>query len=251
MYFDEARNRLPEERFVYLADIKYVPYGEKTADQIREAIFEAFGRLFSRVRVKAAVIACNTASVVALSELRKTYDIPFVGVVPAVKPAALTSSRKRFGVLATERTVNDIYLKNLIDSFASNCDVIVVPAPELVDLVEKRYFTATDAEKTEIVTRVVKELADNEVDTVVLGCTHYLHLEREFRRVLGDTVSLVDSREGVVNQLVRVLESNSLESEKREGEHCLYLTGFPPVEPQYLMFAEKYGLRFCGFLEGR
>jgi glutamate racemase len=199
--------------------------------------------------VKCAVIACNTASVVALSDLRKKYAIPFVGVVPAVKPAAEASSKKRFAVIATERTVNDAYLKNLIDSFAHNCEVIAIPAPGLVDFVEKRFFSSTEKEKIDAVGCVLKQLEGHEVDSVVLGCTHYIHLKEEFERVLGKGVSVIDSRDGVVSQLVRVLESNGLQADHKSGESEFYLTGIPPAEPSYLKFAEQYGLRFCGFLE--
>ncbi len=245
-YLGDAISRLPNERFVYLADRKNFPYGTKTREEILAAVMEAIERIFERIECKCAVIACNTASVVALSSLREKYSIPFIGVVPAIKPAALRSANKRFGVLATQRTVMDSYLSNLITSFASNCDVHIVPAPQVVDLVEKRFFSATEEEKISVLKNVVRDLAELKVDSVVLGCTHFLHLIKEFKTILGANISLVDSIEGVVNQLARVLEKNHLVSDEKRGDNEFCMTGEPPVEERYAMFAAKYNLKLMG-----
>jgi glutamate racemase len=247
-YLEHAIKKLPNERFVYLADRKYFPYGEKKSGDIIAAVFEAWDRLFSRVVPKAAVVACNTASVIALSSLRERYPLPIVGVVPAVKPAAHASKSKRFGVLATPRTVEDSYLQNLIDNFADHCEVHIVPAPSIRDIVEKRFFIATETEKLELLKSVVSDLKKLDVDSVVLACTHFLHLIGEFKKVLGDGISIIDSRDGVVKQLARILETNHLLSSEKIGDHEFYLTGNPPIEKIYYQFADRYGLTLTGLI---
>jgi glutamate racemase len=247
-YLALAIEKLPEERFVYLADRKYFPYGEKEPEAIKAAVFEAFEKCFRRIDPKCVVVACNTATVVALADLRKKYTMPFVGVVPAVKPAATTSTTKKFGVLATQRTVSDAYLKNLIDSFANQCDVYIVPAPRIVDVVERHFFSTTDEEKTRELASIVENLKNLEVDTVVLGCTHFLLIIDLFKKVLGTNVSVLDSREGVVNQLARIIKAYGFEASRHMSGNGFYVTGSLPIEPQYELFADKFGLRFEGLI---
>jgi glutamate racemase len=244
-YFELASKRLPHERFIYLADRKNFPYGDKDPDEVKRAVFDSLEKIYSKYEFKCTVIACNTASVIALADLRDRYSMPFIGVVPAVKPAALSSPKKRFVVLATRRTVEDVYLKNLLESFASSYDVRIVPAPKIVDLVEKRFFTSTLEEKRALLGRIVEDIKSLDVDSVVLGCTHFLHLIDQFKEVLGNGISIIDSREGVVNQLVRIISSME-NTESRNGPNEFYVTGKPPVEERYRRFAKLFDLEFMG-----
>ncbi|MBN1697408.1 MAG: glutamate racemase [Spirochaetales bacterium] len=250
-YLERARMKLPNERFAYLADTRHFPYGEKSEDQIKKAVIDAVAAAIALIDPKCAVVACNTASVVALGELRKRFSIPFIGVVPAVKPAAFTSQKRTIGVLATQQTVNNPYLHNLIKEFASGCDVAIVPAGRVTELVEYEFFTAAEDEKLDVLQAVVKDILKRGIDSVVLACTHFLLLEKEFKSVLGDRVTLIDSREGVANQLVRVLDASGLRSEKRDGEDAFYHTGGPDKDEageQYFLFAKAYELVFAGAL---
>jgi glutamate racemase len=251
-YLELARIKLPLEHFIYLADTKHFPYGDKSEDKIREAVIESVTKAIKQTDPKCVVIACNTASVVALKDLRERFPLSFIGVVPAVKPAATFSQRMKIGVLATRQTVKNRYLHNLIRDFADGYDVAIVPAGRVTELVEYSYFKATEIDKQAVLHEVVKEIKERGVDSVVLACTHFLLLEKEFKRVLGDGINLIDSREGVINQLIRVLDTNGLRSEKREGEHTLFTTGSDTrgeqVNTQYLLFAEKYGLQFAGVI---
>ncbi len=267
-YLMATRLKAPGERYVYLADRANFPYGEKDGKRIKEIVFNGIEKLVDRENPKLIVIACNTASVVALSELRARFNIPFVGVVPAVKPAAGNCNGKKIAVLATKRTVEGEYLGKLIETYAAGCDVVKYPASGIVELVEKRYFRLTMDAKIKYLRETLKSIREMGVESVVLGCTHFVLIREEISRALGDEIEVVDSTEGVSNQVIRVLESEGLRSgvskerelmNKMSGTgvylegiganiqpDSFYLTGNPPFEDYYFRFAKKYSLQFMG-----
>jgi glutamate racemase len=247
-YLELARRRLPGEEFVYLADTANFPYGEKSRARVIAAVVEAAGRGIQAFEPRAVVVACNTASVVALSALRERFGLPFVGTVPAIKPAALLSRNRRVGLLATRRTVQARYLKAMIRSFASGCKVVLVPASGVVDFVERCYFAASTEERRAIAERAVGVVRRRGVDVVVLACTHFLHLESDFRTALGEQVAVVDSRDGVARQLERILAAAGPRGDRGEGARAsrLYVTRREGVESRYRMFCERYGLEYAG-----
>jgi len=247
-YLEMARQRVAGEFFIYLADRKHFPYGVKRPSEILTGVMESLGLAISRFDPRAVVVACNTASVIALAALRKKYDIPFIGVVPAVKPAARSIPAGRLAVLATERTLADNYLADLIHNFAEGCEVIRCPLGKLVDLVEYDYFSTSAAEKKAIVSRELGDLKNSAVSSAVLGCTHFILLEEELKSAMGGGVEIVDSREGVTRQLIRVLEDNRSGGGCHGRRDCFYVTGEAPVEERYPKFAGKYGLEFAGIL---
>jgi len=248
-YLEMARQRVAGEFFIYLADRKYFPYGVKTPSEVLTGVMESLGLAIRRFDPRAVVVACNTASVIALAELRKKYDIPFIGVVPAVKPAARSIPAGRLAVLATERTLADNYLADLIRNFAEGCEVIRYPLGKLVNLVEYDYFTTSAAEKKAIVSREVGDLKKSAVSSAVLGCTHFILLEEELKSAMGNGVEIVDSREGVTGQLIRVLKDRGPGGGSPRRKDCFYVTGEAPVEERYRKFAGKYGLEFAGILK--
>jgi glutamate racemase len=247
-YLAYARRLLPGTRFVYAADRENFPYGEKDSDAIVAASLHVTDRLIRRESPRLVVVACNTISVVALGALRERFAVPFVGVVPAVKPAAALSRRRRVGVLATRQTVEGDYLKGLIESYASGCVVVSLQAAGLVEFVERDLATATTAERIERVRREVVRFRDARIDTLVLGCTHFLHLEEEFRVLLdAEEIALVDSREGVARQVCRIAGAAASQGEA-PGFDTLYVTGQQPPEDRYGWFAQEYALRLDGTL---
>ena len=203
-YLQRARELLPEERFVYLADREHFPYGVQSRSAIRDIVMNAVAQLVNVARPKMVVVACNTASVVSLSELRATFNIPFVGVVPAIKPAGAAAPNGRIGVLATERTVEDPYVSNLIREFAPNSGLVLVPAGELVEIIESRLTVAPRKEILGTLRKSAQQLTAESVDVVVLGCTHFIHVRDELSELLGHKVPVLDSVEGVARQIVRV-----------------------------------------------
>ncbi len=136
-YFVRARELLPDFRYVYLADTAHFPYGKQEVNEVRKIVHGAVGALIERFEPEVIVVACNTASVVALDSLRERFDVAFVGVVPAIRPAAKLVGDGTIGVLATERTVNDPYVSRLIKEYAPSANVVLVPAGGLVELVEQ------------------------------------------------------------------------------------------------------------------
>ena len=247
-YLASTRSLLPDERYVYAVDRENFPYGEKTADQVIQVISGLTRRMIEREHPRLVVVACNTASVVALNVLRETFPLPFVGVVPAVKPAAALSQRRRVGVLATRGTVEGQYLRSLIRDHAAGCTVVSLPAAGLVEFVEQDMESSTPEQKTARVQAEVDRFRDAGIDALVLGCTHFLHLEPEFRHLLSEEgIALVDSREGVARQVQRLLNDGdgSLASITREPD-ALYITGASPIEDRYRYFAKQFGLHLAG-----
>jgi glutamate racemase len=243
-YLAEVRRRLPGARLVYAADRERFPYGEKRPADIVEAVVSLAERLVEREHPQLIVIACNTASVVALGELRRRFSLPFVGTVPAVKPAAAWSNSRRIGVLATRRTVEGDYLRDLVEKFASGCEVVGLPANDLVAFVEYELHRASAVERIARATAEAARVRDARVDTVVLGCTHFLHLEAELRAAFGPDVTLVDSRDGVARQAARLAGT----VEPAEGADAFYLTGPQPIAERHRFFARAFGLEPAGSL---
>ena len=246
-YLAHARKHLHGQRFVYVADRENFPYGEKSRPAIIAAALSVAGRLLEQEHPRLVVVACNTMSVVALADLRARFHVPFVGVVPAVKPAASLSRRKRVGVLATRQTVEGDYLRNLIGLHASGCEVVSLSSSALVDFVENGLFKASAQEREEQVRQEVDRFRSEGIDALVLGCTHFLHLEAEFRSLLeAEAITLVDSREGVARQAARLLEG--LPSVPVDGPDLLYVTGEHPLDDRYQWFARQFGLQLRGRL---
>ena len=136
-YLIHLKNIKPDLNYVYLADNANFPYGIKTGETIKEIVLSAIERFIKKTTPDVIVIACNTATVVTLPYLREKFSVPFVGVVPAVKPAALMSENKRIGLFATNKTVSDSYTDNLISQFAGNCEVYKNADSNIVSFIEK------------------------------------------------------------------------------------------------------------------
>lgn len=264
-YLAHAKERYPDERFAYVADTRNFPYGEKNAEEVRAAVLSSVSRLIDAAAPKIIVVACNTASVIALAELRSTFQVPFVGVVPAIKPAAQRAPRGHIGILATSRTVADAYTDQLIQMHAADCRITRVAGPEIVATVEHRLFDSDHDERLRILRPFVEQFKAAGVDAVVLGCTHFVHLAPEFRDALGDGIEVLDSREGVTRQLGRLLDEVGRRDTARRGvgtpaRSCFYTTGGSGVGvttnrpaiaagvSPYERFARGFGLDFCGEL---
>jgi len=247
-YLERARDFLPNENFFYVADRANFPYGLKSSDQVRSAVLSLVDRILAKERPKAFVLACNTMSVVALEKLRKLHPgLPFVGVVPAIKPAAERTAKKRIGVFATNRTLQDAYVDDLIRKFASSCEIVRVAGPGIVDFVETKLFFSTADDRKEVIIDAARTFKARGVDKVVLGCTHFLYVRDELHAELGDGVEIIDSREGVVKQLLRVLDSRRLRSARKvPGAGRFYLTGPEAPEKQYYGFADRFRLELAG-----
>jgi glutamate racemase len=245
-YLALARRRLPAEQFIYIADRQHYPYGEKSLAAIQQDVVDAIGEAKERFSPKVVVIACNTASVAALARLRQVFPMSFVGVVPAVKPAAALTRNKRIGVLATPQTVKNDYLDGLVNNFADGCEVIRIAAPALRDFVEYDFFSAGTEDRERVIDEAAAAVRRANTDVLVLACTHYLHVDAALRGKLGAAVRIIDSREGVVRQLERVLDQFHLRASGTAGRSAMYLTGKGEVEERYRLFADHFGLEMAG-----
>ena len=248
-YLTWVRERLPGERYVYIGDSEHFPYGEKSNHELREIAESVVGRIIDRFAPKLVVVACNTASVVALSHLRSRFSVPFVGVVPAVKPAAARSRGGKIGLLATTRTVSDAYSERLIQEYASGCSVVRVSGQELVAFVENELLGADPACVNAALEAAVKPLREEGVDSVILGCTHFTFLDQAIRERLGDGVEVIDSREGVGLQVIRLLEQKGLLSVEGATTPSadVYQTG--AEGERFRRYAEHLGLSYRGRFE--
>lgn len=221
-YLSDLRAKYPNENYIYIADNNNFPYGEKEESFLREVIIKTISKVIKNFDPKVIILACNTASVTALHELRQLTNIPIVGVVPAIKTAVSITKNNRIGVLATNRTVNGEYIKKLIDEFSANKEVLLVGASGIVEFVENTLYKSSNEDIISYISKSVSSLKKNNVDTVVLGCTHFIHVAKEIGDALGRNVKVIDSREGVTNQVCRVV---SLEkSNDNFGKALFYLT---------------------------
>jgi glutamate racemase len=220
------RQELPNESYVYFGDTAHCPYGERTEDDIITLVQQAIHFLVEQ-EVKLIVIACNTVSQAALSMLRAMFPIPFVGVVPAVKPAARFTKCGRIGIAATNRAIKARYLHQLIEEFASDIQVFTVGCPELVDLVECGELNGPVVE--EAVLQNLQPLLSKGVDVIVLGCTHFPALRPVIERVVGEHVQIIDSGTAIAHRTGVVLESEGLihTSSTARADCQIWCTGDP------------------------
>ena len=205
-YMLALKAKQPDARCVYLGDTANFPYGEKTPEAVTDCAAAVIRVILRRWKPRAVVIACNTMSVTALESLRTRFSaLPIVGTVPAIRLAARVSRNRRIGLLATNATVHHPYCAHLIARFAADCAVFSRGDPALVAFVEHELSTASEVEKRSAVRPAVDFFAANDCDTIILGCTHFTHIAREVAAVAGDGVQVIDSRDGVSRQALRVV----------------------------------------------
>jgi glutamate racemase len=197
-----TRELLPDAPIVYAADSAGFPYGKRTEAEIATRVPALLGRLVERFHPRLAVIACNTASTIALDHARAALDLPIVGTVPAIKPAAEVSKTRVIGVLGTEATVRQPYVDDLAARFAADCTLIRHGSPELVELAEA--MLAGDEVSVDSVRAAARPMFDapagDRIDTVVLACTHFPLLDDELRAAFP-SVTYVDGGPGIARRI--------------------------------------------------
>jgi len=200
---DEALDQLPEHDYIYLADSANAPYGEKSSEWIAARSL-ALCQYLAEEGCDAIVVACNTATAEAIKDIRQKLNIPIIGVEPGIKPAAMQTQNGIVGVLATEATLNSDKFNALLATLPANCQFIKQAGAGLVPLIESG---EADGEETlELLAKHLEPIQDAGADTLVLGCTHYPFLRKAIRKLLGDSITLIDTSEAVVRQLKRQLE---------------------------------------------
>jgi glutamate racemase len=200
--FQEFQRLAPNEHVVYLADTAWFPYGPRPAAEVRKRSFAIAQRLMQS-DVKLIVVACNTASAAAVADLRQAFDVPFVGMVPGVKPAAQQSRSRRVAILATEGTLDGDLYSRVVEEFGRGTAIVSVPGAGLAKLVEDG-LAGTEPARAAVKRILGAEIAAG-ADTVVLGCTHYHFLAPDIERVFPG-ISIVDTSEAVARRAVQVLD---------------------------------------------
>lgn len=208
--FKDIRYQIPLAKYIYAFDNAGFPYGELTEDILIERTSYIIQKLCHRHKIDIVVIACNTASTVVLPTLRTLLSIPVVGVVPAIKPAALVS--QKIGLLATPATIKRSYTFDLIKSFASISDVKLLGSTRLVEMAEEK-MVGIPVNLSEL-DEILKSWK-GQVDCIVLGCTHFPFLRKEIKEVLGRNVLLIDSGEAIARRVKQLLGN----VDANEGEH--------------------------------
>ncbi|MBR0780876.1 glutamate racemase [Bradyrhizobium iriomotense] len=198
----------PDAHYVYVADDAFFPYGHHSEDEIIARVVPLMGELIGTHDPDLIVIACNTASTLVLSHLRAAYSLPFVGTVPAIKPACAQSRTRRVSVLGTKGTVKREYTKALIRDFAQGCEVTLVGSPELASLAEAElsgHPISDDAIRTELAPCFVGEDAGARTDTVVLACTHYPLLLDRLKKLAPWPVDWIDPAPAIARRVSDLL----------------------------------------------
>ncbi len=211
---------LPHENTIYLADSKNAPYGKRSKDEIIALSIKNTEKLLE-LNCKLVVVACNTATTNAIKVLRSSYDVPFIGIEPAIKPAAIQTKTKKVGVLATKGTLSSELFAKTSDLHANNIEVIEVVGTGLVECIEEGKIDSQEMHA--LLTSYITPMIKKDIDYLVLGCTHYPYLIPNIKKILPDHVTLIDSGEAVARQTKAVLTTNNLLNKNSEtGTYTFY-----------------------------
>jgi glutamate racemase len=218
----ELKKLLPKENFVFLADQKYVPYGEKTKKQLVDRCMKITDYFVKYHDIKLMVIACNTASVNAIDALRKKYSIPIVRTVPAVKPASEKTKSGAIAVISTPSTSKSELLKNLIKENCQNVEVLNIGCKNLENAVEEGDLSGPKVKS--LLKKYLSEIKDSNADYLVLGCTHYPFLKKSIQKIIGSHITLLDSGEAIAKHAKALLSDNHMKNDRRKSGNIVYFT---------------------------
>ncbi|MEW5674843.1 glutamate racemase [Flavobacterium enshiense] len=216
----EIHTLLPNENTIYLADSKNAPYGQRTKEEII-ALSKKNTEELIRQGCKMVVVACNTATTNAIKELRSNYDIPFIGIEPAIKPAANLSETETIGILATKGTINSELFNRAVESF-SNVKIIEQIGFGLVQLIEEGKMESQ--EMTTLLEEYLKPMVEANMDYLVLGCTHYPYLIPQIKKIIPDHIKIIDSGKAVAKQTKSILQKNNLLNLSEEKSRQFFYT---------------------------
>lgn len=206
----EVHKLLPNENTIYLSDSKNAPYGEKPADEILRLSIKNTELLLDK-GCKLVIVACNTATTNTIDYLRKNYDIPFIGIEPAIKPAALYSKTGAVGVLATKGTLSSKLFEKTSAEFTKNIITIEQDGEGLVPLIEEGKLNSKETKA--LLLKYLSPMLQHNLDYLVLGCTHYPYLIPQIKKIVGKNVTIIDSGEAVAKQTKAILNKFHLLSD--------------------------------------
>ena len=216
---------IPNESYIYFSDNAHCPYGKKSFSEIQSRVFNIVRFLIAKYNVKLVIVACNTATAASIDELRANFSIPFVGMEPAIKPAALKTKTGVIGVLATEGTFNGRLFKNTYEKYATEATMIVTAGNNLVEYIEAGIVDGTDIEN--LLKNYIDPMVHKNADLLVLGCTHFPFLS-ETIKTLYPKLNLIDPAPAVSKQTLNILNINDIENSSM-ADKCQFLTSGDPI----------------------
>ncbi|MDR2652315.1 MAG: glutamate racemase [Prevotellaceae bacterium] len=217
----ELYGLMPNQDFIYVADSAHCPYGRKSADEIIERAKKISEFLINK-NADIIVVACNTATAAAIKYLRSHFSVPFVGMEPAIKPAAIESKSGTVGVLATAGTFKGSLYLNTLTKFASNVKVIEQTGDGLVELVESGKTCGHEVES--LLQKYINPMIDAGADKLVLGCTHYPFLVDAIGKITNDALTIINPAPAVALQTKKIIDENNIKSIKKNGTNIFIST---------------------------
>jgi glutamate racemase len=234
---NHIRNILPNEDLIYVADRQHVPYGSK-GDSFTRDRTNSIANFLIELPVKALVVACNTATAAAIHHLRNHLTLPIIGMEPGVKPAATQSRNGKIGILATEGTLDSSKFKILLERHANNAELFIKPCHGWVESIEGGSISETAT--LEMIRKTLDPILNKEIDTLVLGCTHYPFLMERIKQVTGDEINIIDTGLAVAQQLHRRLEKEGLlNPSQAKGSESFWCSG--SLDEMRLLLSRLWG----------
>lgn len=231
------RKKHPSINFIYIADSGYAPYGSRSAEFIESRASHIAHSLID-AGAEVIVIACNTATAIAVAKLRATLTVPIIALEPAIKPAVALTKTKVIGVLATERTIESQTVARLCAEFGHGVNILLQPCPGLVEWVERGELSSDGT--YEYLRKLICPLLAQHADTLVLGCTHYVFLKSAIQQIAGPDVHIIESSAAVARQTMRYLNINKANSLNEPTGHEVFMTTGSPEHAQTL-FSQLWG----------
>lgn len=203
----EIHSLLPLEQTIYLSDSKNAPYGQKSKETIIDLSIKNTEFLL-RQNCKIIVVACNTATTNAISYLRKNYEVPFIGIEPAIKPASILTKSNKIGILATKGTLNSSLFEQTSSKINQDVKIIEQIGEGLVELIENGKINSNEMDI--LLNQYLQPMINQNIDCLVLGCTHYPYLIPKIQQITGNSIKIIDSGEAVAKQTKNILAKQNL-----------------------------------------
>lgn len=238
----EVNNLLPNEDTIYLADSKNAPYGQKSKNDIVALCKKNVDFLLNK-NCKLIIVACNTATTNAIKELRESYNVPFIGIEPAIKPAALNSTTQKIGILATKGTLNSELFYKTVEKF-QDIKIIEQIGYKLVELIENGQIESDEIKH--LLKQYLTPMIEADIDYLVLGCSHYPFLIPEIKKIIPSTIQIIDSGEAVALQTKKILlEKIGSNNQTKKGTNQFYSNGNTEVlsgllDKKYKIISEDF-----------
>ncbi|MEM0519281.1 glutamate racemase [Aequorivita flava] len=244
--WQEIHKHLPHEHTIYLADSKNAPYGNKSAEEITALSIKNTQKLLD-FGAKLIVVACNTATTNAIATLRQNYNIPIIGIEPAIKPAALKTISKSIGILATKGTLSSALFSATAREFTKDISVVEIIGEGLVPLIEEGNLDGPEI--ISLLKKHTKPMLEANIDYLVLGCSHYPYIIPQLRKILPENVTIIDSGEAVARQTRTVLQSLDLLREENTQPKLQFYTNSKTDTLKFLLkkYSANIVVEYCDF----